>query len=359
MTGTPQPLVDAMAIVNPSGTPTQYFIRWAQQRQIDIQGSIDAAQALTIVQQFLADHPLHAGSGIGLAPSGDIGDDITISAKVQEILDQISTARGTVLYRGAAGWAGLAPGTTNDLLATKGAGADPVWAHTAVTPGTYGDSTHTPQITVDQQGRVTAASNVAISSSGGGSSPFPALISPNNALFSWVNQGTATLTVNANGGITLFKPKGSTLSYSLRTMAAPVGAYRLIAGMHATIGLGISFQSCGLILRESSSGKFITFTFDNEGSFNGMLVQWYNSPTSFNATKKSQSFAINGALWYFKIQNDGTNHIFSWSLDGYNFITLYSEAKGAFIVPDQIGFFADERTNTYDMNMTVFHWDPV
>lgn len=39
-------------------------------------------------------------------------------------------------------------------------------ADTAVTPGTYGDSTHVAQVTVDQQGRLTAVTNV---SSGGGS----------------------------------------------------------------------------------------------------------------------------------------------------------------------------------------------
>lgn len=33
---------------------------------------------------------------------------------------------------------------------------------TAVTPGTYGDSTHVAQFTVDQQGRITSATNVAI-----------------------------------------------------------------------------------------------------------------------------------------------------------------------------------------------------
>lgn len=33
---------------------------------------------------------------------------------------------------------------------------------TAVTPGTYGDSTHVGQFTVNQKGRITAASNVAI-----------------------------------------------------------------------------------------------------------------------------------------------------------------------------------------------------
>jgi hypothetical protein len=36
-------------------------------------------------------------------------------------------------------------------------------ANTAVTPGTYGDSTHVGQFTVDQQGRLTFAANVAIS----------------------------------------------------------------------------------------------------------------------------------------------------------------------------------------------------
>lgn len=38
-----------------------------------------------------------------------------------------------------------------------------------VTPGTYGDATHVPQVTVDANGRVTAASNVAIVGGGGSS----------------------------------------------------------------------------------------------------------------------------------------------------------------------------------------------
>src|SRR6056300_791536 len=41
-------------------------------------------------------------------------------------------------------------------------------ADTAVTPGTYGDANNTPQITIDQQGRVTSATTVATSGSGGG-----------------------------------------------------------------------------------------------------------------------------------------------------------------------------------------------
>jgi hypothetical protein len=44
---------------------------------------------------------------------------------------------------------------------------------TSVTPSTYGDATNVPQLTVDQQGRITGVTDVAISASGG-SSALPA-----------------------------------------------------------------------------------------------------------------------------------------------------------------------------------------
>ena len=58
-------------------------------------------------------------SGISAAPSAN-----TPSA----VLDVIGSTRGSVLYRGAAGWAALGPGTVNYALTSGGAGADPVWA---------------------------------------------------------------------------------------------------------------------------------------------------------------------------------------------------------------------------------------
>lgn len=48
---------------------------------------------------------------------------------------------------------------------------NPTLTTSGVTAATYGDATHVPQITVDAKGRVTAASNVAISGGGGLTSP--------------------------------------------------------------------------------------------------------------------------------------------------------------------------------------------
>lgn len=127
MTGNLQPLDQKFPIVTADGRPTLYFIQWAQQKQIDISAGITAEQALAIIEQYLADHQLQAGTGISISPSGNLSDAPTIAAEVQAILDQITTTQGSILFRGAADWQALAPGTAGQVLKSNGAGADPSW----------------------------------------------------------------------------------------------------------------------------------------------------------------------------------------------------------------------------------------
>lgn len=128
MAGNLQPLDEKFAIVGPDGRPTLYFIKWAQQRQIDITGAITAEQFNELLVEYLLAHQLQEGSGIQITPSGNISDSPTIAADVQEILDQISTTQGSIIYRNASDWVALAPGTSGNFLKTNGAGADPAWA---------------------------------------------------------------------------------------------------------------------------------------------------------------------------------------------------------------------------------------
>ena len=51
---------------------------------------------------------------------------------LSQMMDWTSSTQGTILYRGASGWAALGTGTTGNVLQTNGAGADPTWA--SVTP---------------------------------------------------------------------------------------------------------------------------------------------------------------------------------------------------------------------------------
>ena len=65
--------------------------------------------------------------GRNTAGSGD-PEEVTAT----QILDWLGTAaQGQILYRGASGWAMLAPGTSGHYLKTLSAGADPAWAAVA------------------------------------------------------------------------------------------------------------------------------------------------------------------------------------------------------------------------------------
>lgn len=67
----------------------------------------------------------------GLSPTANqvIGGDGSnfVLKTVSGLLDSIGSTRGQVLYRGASGWSVLNPGTSGQVLETRGAGADPVW----------------------------------------------------------------------------------------------------------------------------------------------------------------------------------------------------------------------------------------
>lgn len=61
---------------------------------------------------------------------------------LSEILDFIgSAAQGDILYRGAAGWARLAAGTSGHYLQTQGAAANPQWAAVAAGAAPFDDGT--------------------------------------------------------------------------------------------------------------------------------------------------------------------------------------------------------------------------
>jgi len=120
--------------------------------------------------------------------------------------------------------------------------------NTAVSPATYGDSTHVAQVTIDQQGRVTAAANVGISGGGSGCSVSGTQYQPlvvNSAgtgcdadASASLNAGALTLGAsgtagsvtmgNATSGTAKIQPPTGALSTAIYTLP-PTGARTLVA----------------------------------------------------------------------------------------------------------------------------------
>jgi hypothetical protein len=90
-------------------------------------------------------------------PTGSAGGDLTGS-----------TFPAPTIAAGAVTSGKIASGAVGTTQIASGAVGSAQLATTAVTPGTYGDATHVGAFTVSGDGRLTAASSVAISGGGGG-----------------------------------------------------------------------------------------------------------------------------------------------------------------------------------------------
>lgn len=73
-------------------------------------------------------------AGSGITTSGT-ATNVTVAVNASGALDQLGSTRGSVIYRGAAGWSTLVPSTSGQFLQTAGAGADPLWSPVTASAG--------------------------------------------------------------------------------------------------------------------------------------------------------------------------------------------------------------------------------
>jgi hypothetical protein len=242
------------------------------------------------------------GSGLTMATSRILGRTSASAGAVEElttseVLDLVGSTRGSLLYRGASGWAILAPGTSGYRLQSNGAGADPTWeavigtgtvTHTggALTSNAVvlGAGTDDAKVVAGISTDGTSALNLGVAGSSVGKVVFSNATSGSITLQPTTGAlGTITLTLPAASG-TLFTSATTVDALDAANFAADAGAndtytatlspapsayvtgvhYRFKANTANTGAASINFNSLGAKTIKKAAGGITTDLADND-----------------------------------------------------------------------------------------------
>jgi hypothetical protein len=179
-----------------------------------------------------------------------------------------------------------------------------------------------------------------------------------HASVSTQTNGVTTLLVTSNGAA------DSLHSYEVATPATPwTRTWRV---KHQIFDQ--TFNGAGLILRETGTGKYITFGFVTEhpGTINipYLEVAKWNSSSSFNAlgSNQLQLGAVAGNEVVLRIADNGTTLTWSWSIDnGVSFQVLASANRSSFFTtaPNSMGIYCNpnNQTGSWAVSITAISVD--
>lgn len=184
-------------------------------------------------------------------------------------------------------------------------------------------------------------------SSGGVNTDYYPIVKPVLADYTWVNQGPATA-VEINNGIAFSAPGVGGENIRLLTRAAPAAPYKFRVGILPTyLSVIFSYTQYGIGFRDSVSGKILAFCMSDALS-PSICVTKFSSPTAsvgtyilFTGTDYYSGSLMSQYPTWLQIEDDGTNHIYSVSGDGENWLEVVTVANTDFLAADEICFIAD------------------
>lgn len=244
---------------------------------------------------------------------------------------------------------------------------------TAVTPAAYGDATHVAAFTVDQKGRLTTASNVAISFPGasGDISPFSdgSITKPAAADFTIADDATAGHGTGSKANLT---NRGVELTQTIGAASTTQSLFyeAAVSNTLNTLLVYISpnFQETntnkqyfyGIGVRDNA-GKIDSFGL----SFNSSTgdTEWQHTTFATISTAPTISALVGGhmaagrPIW-LRLQKVSTNFVFSVSYNGETFTTVTTVSATGFVgsTLNDVGIILYNAlsTGTKTMNLDVF-----
>lgn len=164
---------------------------------------------------------------------------------------------------------------------------------------------------------------------------------PPSSAWTTTTMGAATIATNKDARLlTIPSAAGDNWRAEYRALASP-STFTATFYIEWAFAPG-NYLTAGILLRNSTSGSFISFGLGYDTSASGFYlgtIKW-TSPTVLSAvgTRVSTSTLVNGMPSWLRIRDDGTNRFYQYSTNALDWITFGSTVRTDFITADQIGW---------------------
>lgn len=174
---------------------------------------------------------------------------------------------------------------------------------------------------------------------------------PTAQTFSWRNQGSATETVYGKS-LYLLAPVLGTDSIKGREITTPATPFTITIGFIPQLHL-VNYNSCGMYFADNATGKITLFIWRN-----GKLeVAYFTNATTYSSTPVSIDVTSSNSMLWFRMTDNGTNHIGSWSTNGQAFHQVYSAGRTTHLATtDRVGYYVNSANATYPAGVMLAYW---
>lgn len=159
----------------------------------------------------------------------------------------------------------------------------------------------------------------------------------------WTDLNNVDFTKSQNGRVLNLHAPNSVVAERIQgiTQTCPSTPWEVTAKIAWSLfPAGTGFYKFGLLVYETSSGRVITINLTWQGtSAVAYQVNTFNSVSSHNGIQ--ETFVWPDAPWtYMRIKDDGSNLIFSISINGYSYHS-FTQSRTAWFTsgPDRVGIF--------------------
>lgn len=178
-----------------------------------------------------------------------------------------------------------------------------------------------------------------------------------SAIWTWSNQGTASIAISSIGRgavLTVLSPGGVTNSLKAIEQTTPATPWEFTSKVALNAPTGTNYFTAGMFMRESGTGKCLTLSIGFDISEKVQVSRWTNS-TTYNLESFNEAWYR--GIAYLRIKDDGTNLIYSVSVDGLFYFPVFTESRTAFMAagPNRIGLCGNNAHATLH-SYNSFHW---